>query len=217
MPDLITGILARPRPVAVAGRVYPVWEATLGALADLQAWLEGRTPDPLDGLDGADESALFAALAAAQDGPPEPGTERAGLLLATPEGVCEFLRVALSRGTPGLTPQAVAGLAVGCTAEEFARVYRAFFRAEPVGRIARLILGPDDDGGETGRRVTWAEAVVGLLDEHPAWTLEYVEGLTPTQFGLLRSGGRSEGGALPVRKAEALWAKLRASRIADGA
>src|SRR4051812_36944254 len=117
----LTAIIPRARVVTIGDRDYRIGEVRLSDLADLQAWLDARWPDPVDGLreqpEGRTlerwEAALQDAFDVAEEGPPCWGTMRGAVELASVGGTVEVLRVALRHHHPELDGSDVVRLVTG--------------------------------------------------------------------------------------------------------
>jgi hypothetical protein len=196
MSDLITNLIPRGKPVTLGSRVYLVPEARLSDLADLQAWLDARQADPLDGLAEAADSApdpvaadrlLLEALDRADDGGPSYDSIEGTALLYTTEGKYAFLAIALRR----CSPRGHLDLADDpspITDAQFDRLRRVFFGFSDAREIHRLLKFPGR-GRPNGRLLTWGEAIDGLARSH-GWTYEAIYGLTLSEFGNARRQGR---------------------------
>lgn len=202
MGSRITQLIPTARTLTVGGREFQVREARLSDLAALQAWVDSKTPDPLDGVwddahdpekaDARRDRALYDALGSAGDGPPEYASDEGRRLLCTPEGVGVFLFLALGRGNPDLTLADVADVAGAMTGREYAAVRRAFYGVDPLREIER-ILTDHVPRAEGGRSVSWGEAVDEVARCYH-WTYQYVYSLTLTEFRNARSAGKPEDG-----------------------
>jgi hypothetical protein len=177
-------------------------ELTLGALADLQAYVDRRCPDPLEGLrerlvDMDPEGrrvALVAAYAKAEQGPPAWGWP------ADDDGHRHFVLVALARHNPGFGPADAAAVVERVAAPEYAALWRVARGITPLDEIEALLgLSTSPDGAP----ITWTQAVVEVAEAFPGWTLEQIGGLTISQVRALRSGGKPEIRGVPLRPTKA--------------
>lgn len=201
MPDRITSLRAGLRACVFAGKSYPVHEARLCDLADLQAWVDDRWENPSAGLwdalcaAGDDPTArdkvLFQAYAAIADGPPVYHSDEGTItLFGTRAGLAEFLRVALSRGSPGVDPGPLAEAVESGNVDALAwydEVCRAFYGSDPLRVIARLLGVPEPK--PPGEPLAWSEAVVSLAEKF-GWALDYCMSLSVSQFFMAYSGGK---------------------------
>jgi hypothetical protein len=194
-PYSITSIIPRPRPVRFGGVVWPVWEATLTDLAELQGWLNDGWADPLDGVEqrlaggplegGERREFLVAAHERAEAGAPVDGTPEAEALFATDKGLGVLLCVALRRGTPGLTLGDVAAAALAATAPEYAKLRRVFFGVSGLKILTEMLLGRPPSNPHSG---SWGKAIYGLARSH-GWSVAYVYSMSVTEFTNARHNG----------------------------
>lgn len=229
MPDLITALRRGPRDCHLSGVCYPVHEARLIDLWSLQDWVDARTgpgDDLLAGLaEAGDDRAsrdkvLFGAWMKIEDGGAtfdSPDGDR--LLLGTRAGLAEFLRVALTRGTPFLTPDDLGRLAdlVSEGGHDaltwWVDVRRAFFGYDPV-RTIQALLGLFD-GIRRPETVTWGEAVCEVCREY-GWTVDEVLNLSLTGFSLVRRVGKPREVEVPRGREAEFADRHRAALYGDG-
>lgn len=213
----ILDILARPLPVTLGGVPYLVGEFTLDDLADLQAWLASRWPDPMaglrDSLDGMGEddrrAALRAALAEAEAGPPTWADDRGRDLLCTGEGILEVFRIALRRHHPGLAGDALVAVAERTSPAEYAALRRRLYGVNAVDEV-EAAFGASRPGG--GEPIPWAQALCEVAEAYPGWTLAYIGSLTLSQVRAVRRGGKPEIRGVPVEPGMDLKRMVREAR-----
>ena len=195
MSDCITDLGRGPRRVTLGGREFLAREARLVDLRTIQEWLDDQSPDTTDemvkSLEGLDQQNRDRVLLEAWDAADErlsfDESEGQDRVLRTLDGLTFFLGVAMEN----FDPKAI----LDATPKEIARIRRVFFGVRPHSLIRRL-FGADgaEQGGEP---VTWAEAILGVCRDY-GWTLDYVWGLTLTEFRLARTGGKVEPERLPA-------------------
>lgn len=204
----ITALLPRARIVRIANDDYRIGEARLIDIADLQAWLDARHPDPLEGLRTRPEGmgledyerALGDAYDLAEKGPPVFGTPRGAAEFATAEGTIQLLKVALRHHHPELDAGDVVGLAVGTedrpamTHGEYAALRRAFFRKDPCEEAEDLLCFPRPEGG---RPIPWAQAIMEVAELY-GWRLADIYSMTVTELAAARTGGKPKVSGIPL-------------------
>lgn len=212
----ITGIFPRHREVALGGRTFRVDELRLADLADLQDWLDRSWSDPLAGLrerlgrmgDADLRAALTPAYDLAEAGPPTCGDERGRALYATGAGILEIFKVALRRHHPELDAEVVTTIAERTTPTEYAALRRALYGVGPLDEIEAW-LGLDQ--GLSGSPIGWPQAAAEVAERY-GWSLDYIEGLTLSQFRSARSRGRPRVRGTPVAPRTNLKTVVAAAR-----
>jgi hypothetical protein len=198
----ITSLVPTARSATVAGRAVVVSPATIRDLAEIQLWLDGKVPDPLqevwpslfgsDSLSGEPRWALVRDALAKPD-PLEWDSPEGDAMLWTVEGVAVTLWLAC-RSTPGMTPDLCARMAVESNASEIALVRRIFFGVDSSWELQRILL-EGLSGPAQPPTMTWQEAI-HRVSESMGWTYREVYGLTLAEFGNVMRGGKSP--ELPV-------------------
>jgi hypothetical protein len=152
----ITRVLPVPRAIPLGGSLRVASELTMGDLARLQAWLEGQTPHPMEGLppawaDPSPETRpgrLAAAWEAAKSWPVRYGTEAGSILLGSPEGRAYFLSLALRPADPGFGVADALELLARITPTEWAGLRRVAYGITPREELADEIA-PDPSPAKT--------------------------------------------------------------------
>jgi hypothetical protein len=185
-----------PVPLVLGDVAVLVPELRLRQIADLQVWLRDRTtvvmPEPPGGDDADTWKRYHAAcFLATEHWPPDVFGPEGDRAMATPEGLLELCRVILPPANPALTHEQLIAVVVALATEPLSLLafHRAVYGVRP--RDAAV------DGYEwwEGLRKTdstpidWPKAIVEVMREYPAYTLEAVGELTISQFRTLRSGG----------------------------
>ena len=226
----ITSLIPVARRVSLGGRVFPVWEARLSDLADLQAWLDEEWGDPLGdalaslGEDASPEdvrSALEAAYHKAEKGPPIEGEESSFDLFRSPLGVGVFLAVALRRGTPDLSASEIVEIQAAMTDDEYSRARRVFFGVHPLEAANRALISIP--GKRSGSRLSWGEAIDEVARTY-CLTYPDVYAMTITEFTNARRAGKpidhsqvSIPDGMTVQEAAKLLQQQRSGTKADSA
>src|SRR5262249_41679242 len=139
-----TRLLPVSRAIPLGGSPRVASELQLKDLAELQAWLEEREPNPMDGIppewcdpDPASRPGrLAAAWEASATWPARLGTDRAPALLGEPGGRCMLLALVLRKADPGFGTEDALELLPRITPEEWARLRRVAFAVTPREEIA---------------------------------------------------------------------------------
>lgn len=214
MSDRITATIPQARPVQIGGKVFQVWPARLRDLIEIQGWLDARQPDPaadldarIRGLSGVElDRVLFTTFAALAD-PPSFADAEGNSALMTAAGLGVFLRVALTRGHPDITDEAVAEILATLTLDELTALQTAFYRPSAMKKIERLLGMPEPR--PSGEPMAWSEAIDQVAVSH-GWTYEYVYSLTVAEFLNARRGGKpvEVGFRLPNDKVQAFQDRM---------
>lgn len=191
---VLTSIVPTPRPVVMAGRSYLVRPATIRMLAELQQWVDARTPDPFAGVwplvygaDALQGEERWRAVREALDAAPSPvewdDTEGSGML-ATIEGLAFTVWLGCR---PEVSPEQAVRIVVAATGPEIAAFRRAFYGVDPRHELyVVLFAGMLSEGGPPA---TWGEAICQIA-EATGWTLPQIYDLTLAEFGMIRRGGK---------------------------
>ncbi len=166
----ITRVLPVARALEIGGRALVVEELRLADLAELQAWLEGQVPHPLDGLPPAWADPepdtrlgrLGAAWEASATWPPRLGSDEGARLLASRQGHAFFVLLAARRRQPGFGLAEALELVDRATPAEWAGLVRSAYAIHPRLEIAAE-LAPDlsPGGGSDWCRSLHRAAEVG--------------------------------------------------------
>jgi hypothetical protein len=191
----ITKIVPRPKEVQLGERTWTVGEARILDFADIQAWLDCQTPDPLDDLEenppSDDEERrvrLVAAYERLTDGCLVEGTPAADdALFGTAEGAVFFLYVALVRYQPEITAEDCLDILMEMTDHQFRKLRRVFFGVDSLEEISKQLLGPAPRRGL--RKITWGE-VIDQLSSDRGWTYPQIYDMTLTELVNARTGGK---------------------------
>lgn len=200
--DAITSLVPRARRVTLGGEEYRIGEARLSDLADLQAWLDARWPDPLanlrrrpEGMGLEDyEEALKDAFDAAEAGPPCWGSPRGMAEFAGAEGMIHFAKVALRQHHPELDGEDVVRIVLGMEGADFGALQRAFWRPSVEDEVYRLLGFPDPASGPA---IGWAQAVMETCELY-GWPPREVYALTLSEFAAARTGGKPKVSGIPL-------------------
>jgi hypothetical protein len=191
----ITRIVPRPKEVQLGERFWTVGEARILDFADIQAWLDCQTTDPLDDLEenppSDDEDRrvrLVAAYEYLTEGILVEGSRAADdVLFGTAEGAAAFLFIALRRYQPGITAEDAIDVLLEMREHQFQKLRRIFFGVDSLEEISKRLLGPAPKRG--GRKITWGE-VIDELSSEKGWTYPQIYDLTLTEFVNARTGGK---------------------------
>lgn len=220
---LLTSIVPTPRPVVMAGRSYLVRPATIRMLAELQQWVDARTPGPFAGVwplvygaDALQGDERFAAIGRALANAPEPvewdspdGASR----LATIEGLAFTVWLGCR---PEVSPEVAAQLASRSAVHEIAEFRRTFYGVDPEHELYMLFFA--DLLGPSGQTATWGEAMYEIA-ERTGWTLPQIYDLTLAEFGMIRRGGKAAPRPSPSQGSpgafQSVKARLSLARVRD--
>jgi hypothetical protein len=191
----ITACIPIPRLLTLAGEEYLVSEFRLRDLAELTAWAEERSPDPLGMLAGIDReaeperwrAAFRGAWEAAEAGPPGFGSDPVG-------DAVRLVYVAIRRHRPGFGPDDAAELLTRMTGAELDGLTRIVWGADVLDEFDR-ILDPPTSKPPAG--IPWEEAI-DLLSRERGLGYEAIAEMSLSAFAnALRGGKPKERGITP--------------------
>lgn len=136
--------------IELGGRAYLFSELTIGALADLQAWIEANTPMPFADLDehidavwpGFQDRLRKHVNVLMKDWPPKVGTEEGGQALDSDAGWTELFYHGLRVHQPWTTREDATTFWKALfldNAEKAIRIVRAMYGADP---LPRYVIDP---------------------------------------------------------------------------
>jgi hypothetical protein len=208
MPSTLLDAFDRPITVRVRGLDVRVGALTLGALADLQAWVRDHSWDPWDVPDPGDLATAMALVVVHADGwPPPVGSTLASLATAAEGYQAELAYVAFGRSN-GLSREDAA--LVGEAAREdvlpWQRILGAAYGERPDLAADRILNGLDGAApGPDGDGPDWALSIATLVigDEgRRGMSFAEAEALTLPQHRLLCRAHRDEKGRLRLAAGE---------------
>lgn len=200
MPSL-TSIIPVVRSYPCAGTIVKVAEFRIRDLAELQAILDGLTPDPWEAI--RDEIAagpapqrraelVGDAWERAERGPSQVGTPDGNAYFCTPEGASLVLWLATRRHTPGMTPELAADLFSRAAPAEIRVIWRAAYGISALSAMEEHAFAPDVLAAVrpgVGPEISWPEAIDALSRERN-WTYDYIFGMTISEFSSARRHGK---------------------------
>jgi hypothetical protein len=180
--------------VPLGGVPRAVIEFQVKDLRDLQAWLELKVPNPLEGLVPASHDPdpatrrerLEALYERAKSWPVRFGSDEAGRLLNGVDGRLYFLHVCLRKLDRGFTLEDGLGLLPEITPAEWSGLTRVAFARRPWEELLEELEPAPDDGGPTD----WCAVFDNLLVNRYL-TPEQVGDLYLSQLRCVFEGGKS--------------------------
>lgn len=135
MSQSLAALNASPRRITLGGEAYDVHPLTLGALGQLQAWLDAAQPDPLAAAQAhidrtrppmeVQKFLLREALHEASRTRVFVGTPEANPYINSPDGICEVLWLTVAPGRPDMKREEFVALAKRLTPTEIIRLQQA--------------------------------------------------------------------------------------------
>lgn len=199
MPSL-TSMVPVVRSLPIAGVSVNVAEFRLRDLAELQAILDGLTPDPWGAI--RDEIAagpapqrraelLSDAWERAEKGPPQVGTSEGNGYFCTTEGASLVFWMATRRNTPGMTPAVAVELFLRATPAEIGAVWRAAYGISALEAMEKHVFAPELLGASPGggSAISWPAAIDEVARE-TGWTYGQIYDMTVSEFGYARRRGQ---------------------------
>lgn len=188
----LTRIVPAVRTLRIAGSPRPVAELRIRDLADIQSWLDARSPLPSVPRDAGLRERFQAAkaLVDACEQTPLLDAKEGRDALDTREGIAVVLYLAVSRHDKSYSPQNAAEDALAIDDDEYAELWRILLNADPL-RPAFAVFNEGMESPGNADSIDWPKSIAEFCAEFHCLPAA-VYGLTVSEFMALRAGGCSD-------------------------